>query len=101
MCIRCKADICAGRSGARVAPDRRPRTRCCFYVQHWTGTFVKFGRFVALVWRVNQIRRRAVREHALYGYTDVAIAKLPQDVENRLELMQDRAHLEAVRVGDG
>ena len=80
-------------------PGSPPQNALFFYVQHWAGTFVKAGRFVALIWRMNQIRRRAVREHTLYGYTDMAIAKLSQDVENRLELMQDRAHLEAVRVG--
>jgi hypothetical protein len=50
-----------------------------FYVCYWIETLVKVGRLAALVWRVNQIRRRASREHALYGYTDMAIAKLPRE----------------------
>ena len=61
-----------------------------FYVRHWADTLLKVGQFVALVWRVNQIRRRVLREHSLYGYTDIAIAKLAQEAENELELMQTR-----------
>ena len=80
-------------------PGSPPQNVLLFYVLHWAITLIKAGRFVALVWRMNQTRRRVVREHLLYGYTDVAIAKLPQEVENRLELMQDRGNLEVARVG--
>ena len=60
---------------------------------------MKFARLVALVWRVSRIRRRAVREHALRGYTDMAIVRLPQEAEDRLEMMQDRQRLEVSPVG--
>jgi hypothetical protein len=70
-----------------------------FYLRFWCGTVAKIGQFVALVWRVNQIRRRALREHALHGYTDIAIAKLPQDAENRLDMMQHRPRPEMEPVG--
>jgi hypothetical protein len=71
-----------------------PENALLFYVRHWATTLVKIGRFVALVARVNRIRRRILREHARDGYTDMAIAKLPQEAESRLEMMQARAPLE-------
>jgi radical SAM superfamily enzyme YgiQ (UPF0313 family) len=74
-----------------------PENALLFYVRHWANTLVKFGRFVALVARVNRIRRRILREHARDGYTDMAIAKLPQEAESRLEMMQARAPLEMAR----
>jgi radical SAM superfamily enzyme YgiQ (UPF0313 family) len=74
-----------------------PENALLFYVRHWATTLVKIGRFVALVARVNRIRRRILREHARDGYTDMAIAKLPQEAESRLEMMQARAPLEMAR----
>ena len=70
-----------------------------FYVRYWTETLVKLGQLVALIWRVNQIRRRVLREHSVYGYTDVAIAKLSQRAENDLEIMRDRPRLAVAEVG--
>jgi len=80
-------------------PGSPPDNTLLFYVQYWTHTLVKFARLVALVWRVSRIRRRAVREHALRGYTDMAIVRLPQEAEDRLEMMQDRQRLEVSPVG--
>ena len=77
------------------APDNAP----LFYLRHWMDTLVKFGRFATLVWRVSQIRRRVLREHSLYGYTDMAISELPHEVESQLEMMQDRPALAVARVG--
>ena len=77
------------------APDNAP----LFYLRHWMDTLVKFGRFVTLVWRVNQIRRRVLREHSLHGYTDMAISELPHEVESQLEMMQDRPALAVARAG--
>ncbi len=79
-------------------PGSLPDNVLLFYVRHWTGTLVKFARLVGLVWRVNEIRRRVLREHALDGYTDIAIAQLPQGAEDQLELMQERQRPEAVQV---
>jgi hypothetical protein len=59
-------------------PGSPPQNALFFYVQHWAGTFVKAGRFVALIWRMNQIRRRAVREHSLYGYTPWPLPSSPR-----------------------
>ena len=61
-----------------------------FYVSYWIKTLVKAGRLAVLVWRINQIRRRVSREHALYGYSDMAIAKLPQESEHQVEMMRGR-----------
>jgi hypothetical protein len=80
-------------------PGSPPDNTLLFYVRYWTHTLVKFARLVALVWRVSRIRRRAVREHALRGYTDMAIVRLPQEAEDRLEMMQDRQRLEVSPVG--
>jgi hypothetical protein len=80
-------------------PASPPDNALLFHVGHWTETLVKFARLVALVWRVNQIRRRVLREHALHGYTDIAIARLPQEAEDKLEMMQKRQALGAVQAG--
>ena len=58
----------------------------------------KLARLGALVWRVDRIRRPVLREHAQRGYTDLAIAKLPQEQEDQLELMQERQHAELAEV---
>jgi hypothetical protein len=60
---------------------------------------MKCARLVGLVWRINQIRRRVLREHALHGYTDIAIAKLPQKAEDGLKMMQERPGLEVMQLG--
>jgi len=80
-------------------PGLPPDSVLLFYVRHWANTLVKFAQLVGLVWRVDRIRRRVVREHALHGYTDIAIARLPQEMEDNLELMHDRPSLEVVRIG--
>src|SRR5271165_1716502 len=80
-------------------PGSPPDNALLFYVRHWTDTVVKFARLAALVWRVNQIRRRVLSEHQRGGYTDLAITKLPQEAENQLEMMQDRPRLEVELVG--
>ncbi len=74
-------------------PGSPPDPALLFYPRHWIGTMAKFGRFVALVWKVNQIRRRVLREHLANTYTDVAIAKLPQEAEDLLEMLQHRSSL--------
>ena len=58
----------------------------------------KLARLGAFVWRVDRIRGRVLREHAQRGYTDLAIAKLPQEQEDQLELMQERQHAELAEV---
>ena len=79
-------------------PASAPDSALLFHVRHWTNTLMKCARLVGLVWRVNQIRRRVLREHALRGYTDIAIAKLPQKAEDGLEMMQERPGLEVVQL---
>jgi hypothetical protein len=68
-----------------------------FYVRHWTATLVKLGQLAALVWRINGIRRRVAREHARDGYTDMAIAKLPDETEQQIDIMRGRRRLEIAR----
>ena len=87
----------------KVRRSRRPGSpsdnTLLFYVRHWTHTLTKHARLAALVWHVNRIRRRAAREHALRGYTDMAIVRLPQEGEDRLETMRNRQRLEVSSVG--
>jgi hypothetical protein len=80
-------------------PGSAPDPAILFYPKYWIGTLAKFARFVALVWRVNQIRRRILREHAEKPYTDVAISKLPQEAEDQLEMLQYRPQLPLAQVG--
>ena len=79
-------------------PGSLPDVALLFYVRHWADTLGKAARLAALVWRVNNIRRRVIREHKSHGYTDMAIAKLPQEAEDKLEMLQVREHREAVRI---
>ena len=80
-------------------PGSPPDNALQFVLRYCMETIGKLGRLGALVWRVNQLRRRALREHALSGYTDVAIAKLPQGAESQLEIMQERPRLELAAIG--
>jgi hypothetical protein len=45
-----------------------------------------------LFWRVNNIRRRVIRDHKSHGYTEIAIARLPKEEEVRLELLHVRGN---------
>ncbi len=87
----------------KIRRTRRPGSSAdpalLFYPSYWIGTLTKFGRFVALVWRINRIRRRVMREHAGNAYSDVAIAKLPQEAEDRLEMLQHRPRLPVAHAG--
>ncbi len=80
-------------------PGSPPDNTALFYVRHWTDTVVKLLRLGALVWRINRIRHRVLREHARRPYTDIAIAKLPPDAQDRPAMMQERPRLELARGG--
>ncbi|MBV9248639.1 MAG: radical SAM protein [Acetobacteraceae bacterium] len=77
-------------------PGSSPENALWFYLRYSVETVVKAGRLAALVWEVNQIRRRVIREHAQKSYTDLAITALPLEAEGQLELMQERPQLEPV-----
>jgi hypothetical protein len=80
-------------------PGSPPDNALLFYLGYWMGTLAKFGQFMALVWQVDGIRRRVLREHTDNAYTDVAIAKLPQEAEDRLEMLQERPRLPVAQAG--
>ena len=67
-----------------------------FHLSHWALTLAKLGRFVALLWRLNQIRRRAIRDHLARPYSDIAITPLGLDQEDRLEMMQQHRPVPAM-----
>lgn len=75
-------------------PGSPPDIALLFYLRHWAGTVSKIAQLAALVWRIDRVRARALREHAANPYTDIAIAKLPPEAEGQLELLQDRPALE-------
>ena len=77
-------------------PDLPQEPAILFYPRHWTRSFVNLLRLGGLVWQINTIRKRVEREHAKFGYTDVAISRLSPGAEDALEMMQDRAALQAV-----
>ncbi len=64
-----------------------------FHARYLIGTLAKGVRFLRLLRQVNKIRRRAMRDHALQPYTDVALTPLPPESEDQLELMQHRPAL--------
>ena len=71
-------------------PGSPPDNALLFHVGHWMQTLVRFARFASLIWRVDQIRRRVIRDHKRHNYTDTAIARLPQAAEAELEMMRGR-----------
>ncbi len=81
----------------KIRRTRRPglprENAVLFQVRYCVDTLVKLARFVRLVQQVNRIRRRAMREHALHPYSDVAITPLPRESEDQLDLMQAREAL--------
>lgn len=77
-------------------PGSPPENLMLFHIRHWTRTVTRIARLIHLVWQVNQIRRRALREHALRPYTDIAISRLPQEGEAELEMLRQRPALHAV-----
>ncbi len=101
--IECVHPLQGGYLRRRLRRTRRPgsphENALLFAVRHWTHTVVKFARLASLVWRVNRIRRRVLREYELHGYSDIAIEKLAQEAEDKLEMMQDRLPLAVARVG--
>jgi len=75
-------------------PGSPPERALLFYPRHWATTAIKLARLGALVWRVNRMRRRIVRDQARRPYTDIAIMRLGKEQEGRLELMQERLQRE-------
>jgi hypothetical protein len=65
-------------------PGSPPDNVALFYLRHWTATLGKGGRLLALLWRMNRVRRRVLHEHQRHGYTDIAITPLPQGQETPL-----------------
>src|SRR6185437_13641384 len=77
-------------------PGSPPEGALRFYPRHWATTALKLARLGALVWRVNRMRRRIVRDQAQQPYTDIAIMRLGEEQEGRLELLQERPRREPV-----
>ena len=71
-------------------PGSTPESALLFYPRHWAQTLAKLGRLGALVWKVNAIRLRVLREQRERPYTDTAIARLPEEAEIQLEMLKAR-----------
>jgi hypothetical protein len=66
-----------------------------FYAGRAKETVGKLVRLLLLLWRIDRIRRRVLREDPLRAYRDVAITPLPREQEERLEMMQVRVREDA------
>jgi hypothetical protein len=67
-----------------------------FHIRHSAHTLAKLVQLLILLWQVDRIRRRAIRDHELHGYSDVAITPLSPEAEDRLEMMQERRTLPVI-----
>ena len=81
-------------------PGSPPDNALLFYARYWTDTLAKFGRLVGTgVAGEPDPTPRSARACATTRYTDIAIAKLPQEAEDRLEMLQDRPRLPVAQAG--
>ena len=99
QCIRCRADICAARSGARVAPDRRPTKALLFYRPILDGHAgeARTIRRAGLAGEPDSPPRSArTCGQGLYRRGDREAAARS---EEWLEMMQDRPRLAVAEVG--
>ena len=78
----------------KIRSTRRPGSpkdnTLLFYIRHFADSASKAVRILHLLWKMDRIRRRVLREHAVTPYTDIAIAKLDREHEDQLEFMQER-----------
>jgi radical SAM superfamily enzyme YgiQ (UPF0313 family) len=77
----------------KVRVLRRPglprETVLLFYPRRLTQTVVTLARTLAMLWRIDRIRRRVVREARLGGYSDRAIRSQPAEPEDVLDPAED------------
>ena len=81
-------------------PGSPPDNRLLFYVRHFANTVSKTVRLLHLLWQMDRIRRRIMREHAVLPYTDIAISKLEREAEDQLEMLRERPALAAARAAE-
>ncbi|MGE4044141.1 MAG: radical SAM protein [Acetobacteraceae bacterium] len=78
----------------KVRATRRPGSPAdnalVFHVANAVHTVIKMAQLGILLWRLDRIRRRVLREHVQHPYTDIAIARLDAAAEVGLDMMQDR-----------
>jgi hypothetical protein len=60
-----------------------------FYPRRVTETVATLARTLALLWQVNRIRRRVIREARLGPYSDLAIRSLPAELEEAFDIPED------------
>jgi hypothetical protein len=63
-----------------------------FYPRRLAESASSISRTLAMLWRIDRIRRRVLREAKDSRYSDLAITPLPSEAEERLELFQERPH---------
>jgi radical SAM superfamily enzyme YgiQ (UPF0313 family) len=61
-----------------------------FYPRRIAESVVSLARTLMVLWRVDRIRRRVIREAKREPYADIAITPLPPDGENALDLLRVR-----------
>ena len=63
-----------------------PREAALFFYPHrFAETLATLARTLGALWRIDRIRRRAIREAKVSRYTDRAITSLPADLEEVLD----------------
>jgi hypothetical protein len=77
----------------KIRTLRRPglprETALLFYPRRLTQTVATLARTVRMLWQIDRIRRRVVREARVGGYSDLAIHPLPAELEEPLEVPED------------
>ena len=88
----------------KIRRTRRPGSpqdsTLLFYLRHFANSASKTVRILHLLWKMDRIRGRIMREHAVQPYTDVAIPKLEREAEGQLEMMRERPVLEVAHAAE-
>jgi hypothetical protein len=69
-------------------PGLPPPPPVLFHARRLAETALATGRMLALLWRVDRIRRRVLREARQGAYTDVALSTLSPEAEEGLALLR-------------
>ena len=81
----------------KIRSTRRPGSpkdsTLLFYIRHFANSVSKTVGILHLLWKMDRIRRRILREQAVTPYTDIAISKLNREHEDQLEFMRERPAL--------
>lgn len=93
-----------GYARRKIRSTRRPGSpkdnTLLFYTRHYANSVSKAVRILHLLWKMDRIRRRVIKEHAIQPYTDIAISRLDREAEDQLEFLQARPTLEVAQAAE-